>query len=83
ERHEGPALLETYTVKYRRDGTPDYGLAVCRTPQGARFVARVPGSDERTIAALVGDGGGWVEPIGQEGVAIAHGAEDFCEWRLG
>ena len=81
--YDGPARLETYTVRYLRSGEPEFGLAVCRTGDGKRFVARVPASDEATIRALTGqEGEAWREPIGLHGTARSHGADGFTEWTI-
>jgi acetyl-CoA C-acetyltransferase len=37
----GPATVATYTVLHGRDGTPDWGLAVCDLPEGDRCYAKV------------------------------------------
>jgi acetyl-CoA C-acetyltransferase len=34
--HQGPATVETYTVVHDRDGAPERGIVLCRTPAGAR-----------------------------------------------
>ncbi len=52
EDYAGPATIETFTIIYDRKGEPDYGAVVARTPDGRRTVARVPGNDHDTIAAL-------------------------------
>ncbi|MFA7584765.1 MAG: acetyl-CoA acetyltransferase [Novosphingobium sp.] len=81
--HDGPATLETYTVRYLRSGQPEYGIVVCKTPAGERFVARVPASDTVTIAALTGgDSPAWQEPIGRRGTARRNGENGFTEWTL-
>jgi len=81
--HDGPARLETYTVRYLRSGEPEFGLAVCRTGDGKRFVARIPASDETTIRALIGqEGREWREPIGSQGIARSDGADSFTEWAI-
>lgn len=80
--YEGPAVLETYTVVYQRNGEPAHGLAVCRTPGGARFAARVPEHARATVDFLTGSAGtAWVEPIGSLGQARA-GADGLIEWTL-
>jgi acetyl-CoA C-acetyltransferase len=41
DRATGPATVATYTVLHGRDGTPDWGLAVCDLPDGDRCYAKV------------------------------------------
>lgn len=53
EGREGEATVETHTVVFRPDGTPDYGAVVLRLPDGARTMARVPREDAATLAALM------------------------------
>jgi acetyl-CoA C-acetyltransferase len=45
--HDGPAILESWTVVFDRDGRPEAALAALRTPDGPRVLAR---SDEPEIA---------------------------------
>jgi acetyl-CoA C-acetyltransferase len=56
----GTVVVETYTVTYRHDGTPDLGIVACRTPGGARTWANVRDADD--LAALVA-----FDPIGRQG----------------
>ena len=72
--YAGPATIESYTVHYRRDGSPRMGTIVARSPQGARTLAIVPAADSGTIALLTG---GDVEPVGMAG-SIRRAAEG--EW---
>lgn len=37
----GPATVVTYTVAHARDGSPDWGLAICELPDGDRCYARI------------------------------------------
>jgi acetyl-CoA C-acetyltransferase len=37
----GPATVATYTVAHGKDGSPDWGLAVCDLPDGTRAYARI------------------------------------------
>lgn len=53
EGRTGPATVETHTVVFRTDGTPDFGAVVLRLPDGARTMARVPLEDAATLAALM------------------------------
>jgi acetyl-CoA C-acetyltransferase len=64
EHYEGRCTIETFSVSYSPKGTPDRGVVIGRTPEGARFLARV--SDPRTLSFLI-DGG--QEPIGHAGHA--------------
>ena len=50
--YQGPATVETYTIRYARDGGPLEGIVVLRTPDGARTMARVPEADGATISML-------------------------------
>ena len=38
---DGRATVASYTVAHRRDGTPEWGLAVCDLPDGRRCYARM------------------------------------------
>lgn len=51
--YSGSAILETYTVKYARDGDPIEGVVIARSSAGERVMARVPNSNRETMAALV------------------------------
>jgi len=77
EDYTGPARIETYTVFYARDGEPTFGTVVARTPQGARFLAKVPASDHAGIAFLTS---GEIEPVGTPGEAFA-GPDGDILWR--
>lgn len=77
ERYEGPGQIETYTVFYDRGGAVRFGTIIGRTPEGARFLARVPPEQERLISFLVS---GAVEPVGATGHAVID-AEGLAEWR--
>ncbi|CAG0971991.1 acetyl-CoA C-acetyltransferase [Myxococcaceae bacterium] len=43
----GPARIETYTVVFGRDGTPEKGIVVGRLESGGRFLAHTP--DDRAL----------------------------------
>jgi acetyl-CoA C-acetyltransferase len=49
----GEAVIETHTVVFKTDGTPDFGAVVLRLPDGARTMARVPAADETTLSRLM------------------------------
>lgn len=52
ETYAGPAVIETYTVTYARDGAPIEGIIIARTPDGGRVMARAPASDAATLSLL-------------------------------
>lgn len=68
DTYTGTATVATYTVAHGRDGSPDWGLAICDLPQGDRCYARITDVDlldrvEReewvgtTIEVTEGEGG--------------------------
>jgi len=78
EAAEGPARLETHTVLYDRDGAPTHGVAIVRTADGARALARVPADDRDTLAALTDPD---AFAIGREGT-LRDGGDGVSDWRL-
>ena len=50
--YEGVGTVETCSVSYHRDGTPDYGIVIGHGRDGQRFGARVDPGDTATIAAF-------------------------------
>ncbi len=72
----GPATIETYTVFYKRDGSPRVGTVIARTPAGNRLLATVPASDEAMIAFLTDSK---VEPVGSKGQVVA-GDNGLMRW---
>ncbi len=76
---EGSATVETYTVFYKRDGSPRAGTVIARTPEGRRVLATVPASDEAMIAFLTD---GLVEAVGSNGQVIA-GDDGKMRWFRG
>jgi acetyl-CoA C-acetyltransferase len=77
EDYEGAAIIETYTVFYRRDGSIRFGTVIGRTPEGARLLARVEAGDDKTLAMLLDR---QVEPIGTNGM-VHRDAEGLLHWR--
>ena len=63
----GAVRVETYTVTFDRDGTPERGILACRTPEGTRAWGNVTDAD--TLAGLCAD-----EGIGRTGTLAAGGA---------
>ncbi|MFZ0269618.1 acetyl-CoA acetyltransferase [Caulobacter sp.] len=78
ENATGQAVLETHTVLYDRDGAPTHGVAIVRTADGARALARVPAADADTLAALTNPD---AFPIGRTGTLHA-GGDGVLDWRL-
>lgn len=61
---EGEAAIETFTVLYGRDGQPEHGVVIAKTPDGKRLMARVPAADHDTLSVLLRDG---ASPVGTAG----------------
>ena len=78
EAATGAAVLETHTVLYDRDGAPTHGVAIVRTADGARALARVPADDADTLAALTDPD---AFPIGRTGT-LQTGSDGVLDWRL-
>lgn len=53
ETYTGPATIETYSVRFGKDGAPLEGVVVLRTPRDQRTMARVPVEDPASLAALL------------------------------
>ena len=79
ETYTGPGTIETYTVLYERDASPRFGVIVGRTPNGERFLAKVPKQDVASIAFLTD---GVAEPVGTTGHAAVGPAGDAV-WERG
>jgi len=75
--YAGAATLETFTVVYGREGEPEFGTVIARTPAGDRLMARVPASDTATLAALTDLD---ARPVGNAGTVTA-GDEGRLHWR--
>ncbi len=52
EGYVGPATIETFTIKYARDGSATEGIVIARTPDGGRIMARAHANDATTMALL-------------------------------
>jgi len=77
DTYAGPGEIETYTVLYDRDGAARFGAIIGRTPEGARFLARVAKEDTAMIEFLVS---GEAEPVGTRGQAVIGGS-GLVEWQ--
>lgn len=53
ERYDGPAVIETYTARFGRDGAAQDGVVIARTPAGERLMARVSPDDEASLSQLL------------------------------
>jgi acetyl-CoA C-acetyltransferase len=62
----GPVRVETYTVTFDREGTPERGILACRTAGGARAWGNV--TDRDTLALLCTH-----EGVGRPGVLARDG----------
>ena len=68
--HEGEGTIETFTIPFDRKGGPRFGTVIARTPDGARFLAHVPGEDADTLAFLMAqDAHRWVRRGVRSGAA--------------
>jgi len=71
---EGPAVVETYTVIYDRDGQPERGIVVGRLEDGRRFIANTE-TDAGVLEAMISE-----EAVGRRGHVRhdpAHGINSF------
>jgi acetyl-CoA C-acetyltransferase len=76
ESYVGPGEIETYTIPFDRHGQPRHATIIGRTPDGARFVARVPEADTATIGMLMAED---KQPIGAKGI-VSEGPEGLAIW---
>lgn len=74
--YEGQATIETYTLFYDRHGAVRSGVVVARTPQKARFLAKVTNDDGEAISFLTAASG----QIGASGRATREGEDTI--WRM-
>lgn len=78
--YRGTATVESYTVFFRRDGSPRSGVIVALTPAGRRTLAQVPPDDAITLSWLMN---AKEEPVGQPGLIIDGALGPDGETRLG
>jgi acetyl-CoA C-acetyltransferase len=75
EDYTGPAEVETWTVRYDREGAASRAVIVARTATGARSLAEVPVREAPVIAMLTD---GAICPIGMTGqIETAEGIRRF------
>ena len=75
--YEGPAIIESYTVFYNRDGSVKFGTIIARTSADARVLARVDAADEAMVAFLTD---GKVEAVGASG-RTERSDDGLIHWR--
>lgn len=75
--YAGPATLETFTIVYGRDGQPQFGVVIARTPDGQRLMARVAGHDDASLAVLTDM---QRSPVGSGG-QVSQGDNGLLAWR--
>jgi acetyl-CoA C-acetyltransferase len=78
EDYTGPGIIETYTVIYDRQGAAMFGIIIGLTPDGGRFICRVPKEDEAGIEFLAS---GKIEPIGTGGMAC-RAENGYVVWKF-
>lgn len=76
--YHGPARIESYTVLHDRDGQPQQGVLILRTPEGARTMARVAVEDEAALRVLLSD---TESAVGHDGYVSTDVFGKPC-WRL-
>jgi acetyl-CoA C-acetyltransferase len=75
----GKGTVESFTVIYGRNGEVEHGVAMLRTADNARTLARIPARDGATLAHLLDMDR---SPVGSTGEIVM--AEDGVpEWRVG
>ncbi|MFB6462182.1 acetyl-CoA acetyltransferase [Bradyrhizobium tunisiense] len=74
----GKGKVESFTVLYGRGGEVEHGVAMLRTQNDRRTLARIPASDGATLAHLLNMDR---TPVGSTG-EIAMAADGVPEWRV-
>jgi len=75
----GKGAVESFTVIYGRNGEVEHGVVMLRTQANARALARVPASDDATLAHLLNMDR---TPVGSSG-KIVSADDGVLEWRVG
>ena len=78
EDYEGPAVIESYTVFYKRDGSVRFGTIIAKNPAGARVLARVEPEDAAMIEVLTN---GAEETVGMAG-STPPGGTGLSPWNV-
>ncbi len=74
----GEASVETHTVVFRTDGTPDFGAVILRLPDRARTMARVPRDDIATLNTLMDPATSAIGRVGH----LSNGQNGLQQWTL-
>jgi acetyl-CoA C-acetyltransferase len=75
----GKGTVESFTALYGRNGDIEHGVAMLRTKDNARTLARIPANDARTLAHLLSMDR---TPVGSSG-DIVTADDGVPEWRVG
>jgi len=75
---DGRGSVESFTVLYGRNGDVEHGVAMLRTSNNARALARVPADDRATLAHLLNMDRTPVGSIGN----ITTAGDGVPEWRI-
>lgn len=73
--YAGPAVLETFTLFYDREGKPKSGVVIAKTLQGTRTLAAIDVADETLVAAFTSSER---QPVGRKGIVDSSNSE--CSW---
>jgi hypothetical protein len=76
--YSGPAVIESYSIVYGREGQPSHGSVIGRTPDGARVFGKVDVADGAAMAALLSLE---ASPIGLPG-RVAVGDDGLQRWDM-
>jgi len=67
--YSGEGRIETFTIPFDRSGEARFATVIARAPEGARFLAHVPGEDRETLNWLMSER----SPVGAPGRAEQAG----------
>ena len=77
--YSGTAILETFTILYDRDGEPAHGVAIAKTLNGARLMAKVLPGDCETLKALTNLDH---TAVGMHGI-VTPLSDSLLRWQIG
>ena len=76
--YSGPAVIESYSIVYGREGQPSHGSVIGRTPDGARVFGKVDVADGAAMATLLSLS---ASPIGLPG-RVTVGEDGLQLWDM-